>query len=136
MLEFLCSYTKIVLVFGRLFNKTFYTMIIGLLLSAPFLIVNLSQQYLVIIVSPTVSSLWNYIIVTFPSLICPQEHFNYYTMDAALSHLVFSMKYEVIGDQEHLRLMLRYHYVSLFPSNSDSFCLLLIFFLSSLCSSQ
>lgn len=41
-------------------------------------------------------------------LICPQEHFNYYTMDAALGHLVFSMKYDVIGDQEHLRLMLRY----------------------------
>ncbi|XP_054587727.2 rap1 GTPase-activating protein 1 isoform X5 [Nothobranchius furzeri] len=36
-----------------------------------------------------------------------KEHFNYYTMDAALGHLVFSMKYEVIGDQEHLRLMLR-----------------------------
>ncbi|KAK1900774.1 Rap1 GTPase-activating protein 1, partial [Dissostichus eleginoides] len=35
------------------------------------------------------------------------EHFNYYTMDAALGHLVFSMKYDVIGDQEHLRLMLR-----------------------------
>uniref|UniRef100_A0A3B3XZL7 Rap-GAP domain-containing protein n=1 Tax=Poecilia mexicana TaxID=48701 RepID=A0A3B3XZL7_9TELE len=32
-----------------------------------------------------------------------KEHFNYYTMDAALGHLVFSMKYEVIGDQEHLR---------------------------------
>lgn len=39
---------------------------------------------------------------------CVQEHFNYYTMDAALGHLVFSMKYDVIGDQEHLRLMLRY----------------------------
>lgn len=39
--------------------------------------------------------------------LCPQEHFNYYTMDAALGHLVFSMKYDVIGDQEHLRLMLR-----------------------------
>ncbi|KAM6946764.1 rap1 GTPase-activating protein 1 isoform 2-T2 [Lycodopsis pacificus] len=36
-----------------------------------------------------------------------KEHFNYYTMDAALGHLVFSMKYDVIGDQEHLRLMLR-----------------------------
>uniref|UniRef100_A0A3Q3GF92 RAP1 GTPase activating protein n=1 Tax=Kryptolebias marmoratus TaxID=37003 RepID=A0A3Q3GF92_KRYMA len=36
-----------------------------------------------------------------------KEHFNYYTVDAALGHLVFSMKYEVIGDQEHLRLMLR-----------------------------
>ncbi|XP_043977629.1 rap1 GTPase-activating protein 1 isoform X5 [Gambusia affinis] len=39
-----------------------------------------------------------------------KEHFNYYTMDAALGHLVFSMKYEVIGDQEHLRLMLRTKY--------------------------
>lgn len=29
-------------------------------------------------------------------------------MDATLGHLVFSMKYDVIGDQEHLRLMLRY----------------------------
>lgn len=28
-------------------------------------------------------------------------------MDAALGHLVFSLKYDVIGDQEHLRLMLR-----------------------------
>ncbi|KAL7406914.1 hypothetical protein ABVT39_000103 [Epinephelus coioides] len=37
-----------------------------------------------------------------------KEHFNYYTMDAALGHLVFSMKYDVIGDQEHLRLMLRF----------------------------
>ncbi|XP_056294526.1 rap1 GTPase-activating protein 1 isoform X3 [Pseudoliparis swirei] len=36
-----------------------------------------------------------------------KEHFNYYTVDAALGHLVFSMKYDVIGDQEHLRLMLR-----------------------------
>ncbi|XP_032369334.1 rap1 GTPase-activating protein 1 isoform X2 [Etheostoma spectabile] len=36
-----------------------------------------------------------------------KEHFNYYTMDAALGHLVFSIKYDVIGDQEHLRLMLR-----------------------------
>uniref|UniRef100_A0A674N7S0 RAP1 GTPase activating protein n=1 Tax=Takifugu rubripes TaxID=31033 RepID=A0A674N7S0_TAKRU len=36
-----------------------------------------------------------------------KEHFNYYTMDATLGHLVFSMKYDVIGDQEHLRLMLR-----------------------------
>ncbi|XP_047204117.1 rap1 GTPase-activating protein 1 isoform X1 [Girardinichthys multiradiatus] len=39
-----------------------------------------------------------------------KEHFNYYTVDAALGHLVFSMKYEVIGDQEHLRLMLRTKY--------------------------
>ncbi|KAK3518453.1 hypothetical protein QTP70_000646 [Hemibagrus guttatus] len=36
-----------------------------------------------------------------------KEHFNYYTMDSALGHLVLSVKYEVIGDQEHLRLMLR-----------------------------
>ncbi|XP_060794262.1 rap1 GTPase-activating protein 1 isoform X10 [Neoarius graeffei] len=36
-----------------------------------------------------------------------KEHFNYYTMDSALGHLIFSVKYEVIGDQEHLRLMLR-----------------------------
>ncbi|KAM9759383.1 rap1 GTPase-activating protein 1 isoform 3-T3 [Menidia menidia] len=36
-----------------------------------------------------------------------KEHFNYYTMDAALGHIVFSVKYDVIGDQEHLRLMLR-----------------------------
>ncbi|KTF87509.1 hypothetical protein cypCar_00023182, partial [Cyprinus carpio] len=35
------------------------------------------------------------------------EHFNYYTVDSVLGHLVFSMKYDVIGDQEHLRLMLR-----------------------------
>ena len=37
----------------------------------------------------------------------PQEHFNYYSLDAALGHLVFSLKYDVIGDQEHLRLLLR-----------------------------
>nr|XP_023683305.1 rap1 GTPase-activating protein 1 isoform X9 [Paramormyrops kingsleyae] len=36
-----------------------------------------------------------------------KEHFNYYSMDSALGHLVFSMKYDVIGDQEHLRLLLR-----------------------------
>ncbi|XP_015192443.2 rap1 GTPase-activating protein 1 isoform X3 [Lepisosteus oculatus] len=36
-----------------------------------------------------------------------KEHFNYYSMDTALGHLVFSMKYDVIGDQEHLRLLLR-----------------------------
>ncbi|KAM6980868.1 rap1 GTPase-activating protein 1 [Aplochiton taeniatus] len=36
-----------------------------------------------------------------------KEHFNYYSMDAALGHLVFSVKYDVIGDQEHLWLMLR-----------------------------
>lgn len=37
----------------------------------------------------------------------PQEHFNYYSLDTALGHLVFSLKYDVIGDQEHLRLLLR-----------------------------
>lgn len=37
----------------------------------------------------------------------PQEHFNYYSVDSNLGHLVFSIKYDVIGDQEHLRLMLR-----------------------------
>ncbi|XP_044891185.1 rap1 GTPase-activating protein 1 isoform X11 [Felis catus] len=36
-----------------------------------------------------------------------KEHFNYYSLDTALGHLVFSLKYEVIGDQEHLRLLLR-----------------------------
>ncbi|XP_042335739.1 rap1 GTPase-activating protein 1 isoform X1 [Sceloporus undulatus] len=36
-----------------------------------------------------------------------KEHFNYYSMDTALGHLVFSLKYDVIGDQEHLRLLLR-----------------------------
>ncbi|MFT7804483.1 rap1 GTPase-activating protein 1-like isoform X9 [Arapaima gigas] len=36
-----------------------------------------------------------------------KEHFNYYSMDSALGHLIFSVKYDVIGDQEHLRLMLR-----------------------------
>uniref|UniRef100_A0A8C5PQN2 RAP1 GTPase activating protein n=1 Tax=Leptobrachium leishanense TaxID=445787 RepID=A0A8C5PQN2_9ANUR len=36
-----------------------------------------------------------------------KEHFNYYSMDSALGHLVFSIKYDVIGDQEHLRLLLR-----------------------------
>ncbi|XP_028849735.1 rap1 GTPase-activating protein 1 isoform X6 [Denticeps clupeoides] len=36
-----------------------------------------------------------------------KEHFNYYSLDGALGHLVFSMKYDVIGDQEHLRLLLR-----------------------------
>lgn len=39
--------------------------------------------------------------------LCPQEHFNYYSVDSNLGHLVFSIKYDVIGDQEHLRLMLR-----------------------------
>ncbi|XP_030041425.1 rap1 GTPase-activating protein 1 isoform X2 [Microcaecilia unicolor] len=36
-----------------------------------------------------------------------KEHFNYYSMDTALGHLVFSVKYDVVGDQEHLRLLLR-----------------------------
>ncbi|XP_053308481.1 rap1 GTPase-activating protein 1 isoform X3 [Spea bombifrons] len=36
-----------------------------------------------------------------------KEHFNYYSVDASLGHLVFSVKYDVIGDQEHLRLLLR-----------------------------
>ncbi|XP_059511549.1 rap1 GTPase-activating protein 1 isoform X10 [Stegostoma tigrinum] len=36
-----------------------------------------------------------------------KEHFNYYCIDSALGHLVFSVKYDVIGDQEHLRLLLR-----------------------------
>ncbi|XP_029433804.1 rap1 GTPase-activating protein 1 isoform X5 [Rhinatrema bivittatum] len=36
-----------------------------------------------------------------------KEHFNYYSVDAALGHLVFSVKYDVVGDQEHLRLLLR-----------------------------
>ncbi|XP_051895145.1 rap1 GTPase-activating protein 1 isoform X4 [Pristis pectinata] len=36
-----------------------------------------------------------------------KEHFNYYCIDNALGHLVFSLKYDIIGDQEHLRLLLR-----------------------------
>ncbi|XP_062852681.1 rap1 GTPase-activating protein 1 [Trichomycterus rosablanca] len=36
-----------------------------------------------------------------------KEHFNYYSVDSALGHLIFSVKYDVIGDQEHLRLLLR-----------------------------
>ncbi|XP_056126365.1 rap1 GTPase-activating protein 1 isoform X7 [Rhinichthys klamathensis goyatoka] len=36
-----------------------------------------------------------------------KEHFNYYSVDSALGHLVFSVKYDVIGDQEHLRLLFR-----------------------------
>ncbi|KAJ6656828.1 hypothetical protein lerEdw1_003159 [Lerista edwardsae] len=36
-----------------------------------------------------------------------KEHFNYYSVDAALGHLVFSLRHDVIGDQEHLRLLLR-----------------------------
>ncbi|XP_064353108.1 rap1 GTPase-activating protein 1 isoform X1 [Dromaius novaehollandiae] len=33
-----------------------------------------------------------------------KEHFNYYSLDAALGHLVFSLKYD---EQEHLHLLLR-----------------------------
>ncbi|XP_035243845.1 rap1 GTPase-activating protein 1 isoform X2 [Anguilla anguilla] len=36
-----------------------------------------------------------------------KEHFNFYSMDSVLGHLVFSVRYDVIGDQEHLRLILR-----------------------------
>ncbi|TVK90469.1 Rap1 GTPase-activating protein 1 [Bagarius yarrelli] len=36
-----------------------------------------------------------------------KEHFNYYSVDTVLGHLIFSVKYDVIGDQEHLRLLLR-----------------------------
>nr|XP_046166612.1 rap1 GTPase-activating protein 1-like isoform X4 [Oncorhynchus gorbuscha] len=36
-----------------------------------------------------------------------KEHFNYYSMDIGLGHLVFSMKYDVVGEQEHLCLLLR-----------------------------
>ncbi|XP_078281661.1 rap1 GTPase-activating protein 1-like isoform X5 [Rhinoraja longicauda] len=36
-----------------------------------------------------------------------KEHFNYYCVDNALGHLVFSIKYDIINDQEHLRLLLR-----------------------------
>ncbi|XP_077054075.1 rap1 GTPase-activating protein 1 isoform X4 [Siphateles boraxobius] len=36
-----------------------------------------------------------------------KEHFNYYSVDSVLGHLVFSVKYDVIGDQEHLRLLFR-----------------------------
>uniref|UniRef100_UPI00398F7A0B rap1 GTPase-activating protein 1 isoform X2 n=1 Tax=Pristiophorus japonicus TaxID=55135 RepID=UPI00398F7A0B len=39
-----------------------------------------------------------------------KEHFNYYCIDSALGHLVFSLKYDVIADQEHLRLLLRTKY--------------------------
>lgn len=42
-----------------------------------------------------------------PLPLSTQEHFNYYSLDTALGHLVFSLKYDVIGDQEHLRLLLR-----------------------------
>ena len=38
-------------------------------------------------------------------------------MDAALGHLIFSIKYDVIGDQEHLRLMLRYSFPVIFISD-------------------
>uniref|UniRef100_A0A8C7UXU0 Rap-GAP domain-containing protein n=1 Tax=Oncorhynchus mykiss TaxID=8022 RepID=A0A8C7UXU0_ONCMY len=36
-----------------------------------------------------------------------KEHLNYYSVDGTLGHLVLSMKYDEIGDQEDLRLMLR-----------------------------
>ncbi|KAK5603160.1 Rap1 GTPase-activating protein 1 [Crenichthys baileyi] len=36
-----------------------------------------------------------------------KEHFNYYSLDSSLGQLLFSIKYDEIGDQEHLRLMLR-----------------------------
>ncbi|XP_014001956.2 rap1 GTPase-activating protein 1 isoform X3 [Salmo salar] len=36
-----------------------------------------------------------------------KEHLNYYSVDGALGHLVLSMKYDEIGDQEDLRIMLR-----------------------------
>uniref|UniRef100_A0A674B200 RAP1 GTPase activating protein a n=1 Tax=Salmo trutta TaxID=8032 RepID=A0A674B200_SALTR len=36
-----------------------------------------------------------------------KEHLNYYSVDGALGHLVLSMKYDEIRDQEDLRLMLR-----------------------------
>uniref|UniRef100_A0A8B9HYT2 RAP1 GTPase activating protein n=1 Tax=Astyanax mexicanus TaxID=7994 RepID=A0A8B9HYT2_ASTMX len=49
-----------------------------------------------------------------------KEHFNYYTVDSALGHLVFSVKYEVIGDQEHLRLMLRYASIPLYELSHHS----------------
>lgn len=40
-------------------------------------------------------------------VLCPQEHLNYYSVDGALGHLVLSMKYDEIRDQEDLRIMLR-----------------------------
>ncbi|KAJ7998666.1 hypothetical protein DPEC_G00207250 [Dallia pectoralis] len=36
-----------------------------------------------------------------------KEHFNYYSMDAALGHLILSVKYDVIREQDHLHLLLR-----------------------------
>ncbi|KAJ3602046.1 hypothetical protein NHX12_029806 [Muraenolepis orangiensis] len=38
-----------------------------------------------------------------------KEHFNYYTMDTSLGQLVFSLKYDVIGDQEHLTKFKTHH---------------------------
>lgn len=64
-------------------------------------------------------------------LTLPQEHFNYYSVDSALGHLVFSVKYDVIGDQEHLRLLFRYfkHVCScLFPNEK---CIALMFWILS-----
>ncbi|XP_056445104.1 rap1 GTPase-activating protein 1-like isoform X6 [Gadus chalcogrammus] len=49
-----------------------------------------------------------------------KEHFNYYSVDNALGQLVFSLKYDIIGDQEHLRLMLRTKlktYCDVFPTS-------------------
>uniref|UniRef100_A0A8C5BQJ4 Rap-GAP domain-containing protein n=1 Tax=Gadus morhua TaxID=8049 RepID=A0A8C5BQJ4_GADMO len=49
-----------------------------------------------------------------------KEHFNYYSVDNALGQLVFSLKYDTIGDQEHLRLMLRTKlktYCDVFPTS-------------------
>lgn len=66
---------------------------------------------------PTASAAWDHVgslvsrsqdlLSLTPLPLPPQEHFNYYSLDTALGHLVFSLKYDVIGDQEHLRLLLR-----------------------------
>lgn len=52
-------------------------------------------------------------------------------MDSALGHLVFSVKYDVIGDQEHLRLLFRYFkhtHSRLFP---DEKCFAFMFWILS-----
>ncbi|XP_078467398.1 LOW QUALITY PROTEIN: rap1 GTPase-activating protein 1 [Lampetra planeri] len=36
-----------------------------------------------------------------------QEHFNYYAVDPALGIIIFSVKHEVVSEQEHLRMILR-----------------------------
>ena len=36
--------------------------------------------------------------------LCLRQHFNYYSVDSALGHLVFSLKYNVIADQEQEHL--------------------------------